>query len=570
MPEPKLRLWPALALLATVAVSATVPPLIAPRTMIHFGGVFGGFCVAILGTLIWWTVFSRAKGLVRWLPPLLFAVVFGTAVALYPGLKLSTNVLFAMVLGAVLWLVAAIASYPLGWPAIRVAVPAALLAAIGLTLASRVEGTSADLVPEISWRWNKTSEQLAMADRKKSADTTVVGLQVTPGDWPQFRGPKQDSRVNGATIRTDWAENPPKPVWKKRVGPGWGSFAVVGDYLFTQEQREANEAVVCLKAATGEEVWSYESPARFAEAISGVGPRGTPTVADGSVYAYGATGKLCRLDAATGKKIWEVDVPATAGTPVPPQFWGYASSPYVANGLVVVFTNGGAVGKGTVAFKVADGTVAWAKGIGTHGYAMAHRTTICGVDQLLMQSDKAIEAFEPTTGKLLWSHEWVTRANRSTQPILLGNDELLMTTGYGQGTRKLKITKSGDDWGVKVVWEARTLKPYYNDSVLHNGFVYGFDDAAFVCLDPADGKRKWSAGTKYGFGQVVLLTDQNLLIVMAERGDVALVEATPDDYVELARFKALDGKTWNHPVVNRGKLYVRNGVEMACFDLGTK
>ena len=101
----------------------------------------------------------------------------------------------------------------------------------------------------------------------------------------------------------------------------------------------------------------------------------------------------------------------------------------------------------------------------------------------------------------------------------------------------------------------------------HHG---AFDDAAFVCLDPADGKRKWSAGTKYGFGQVVLLADQNLLIVMAERGDVALVEATPDDYVELARFKALDGKTWNHPVVNRGKLYVRNGVEMACFDLGTK
>ena len=410
-----------------------------------------------------------------------------------------------------------------------------------------------------------------MESRKISTPTTIIGLQIAPADWPQFRGPSQDSRVVGATIRTDWAENPPKEMWRKRIGPGWGTFSVVGDYLFTQEQRGPNEAVICLKADSGEQVWAYESPARFEDGNAGAGPRATPTVNEGSVFAFGATGKLVRLNASTGEKVWEVDAPKVTETKPPPQFWGYASSPYVANGLVVVFINGGVTGKGTAAFKVSDGSLAWASGIGNHGYCTAHRATICGVDQILMPSDKGLEAYELATGSILWTHKWPTPANRSTQPILLGNDELLLSTGYSLGVRKLKITKSGSDWNVVTVWESNKLRPYFNDAVQHNGLVYGFDDSSFVCLDPVTGKHKWKEGSKYGFGQVALLADQNLLVVMSEKaGTVSIVNANGDEFEELATFKALEGKTWNHPVVNRGKLYVRNGIEMACFDLGTK
>ncbi|WP_020472764.1 outer membrane protein assembly factor BamB family protein [Zavarzinella formosa] len=562
------RVYPAVLILAMIVFASFVPALIAPREQLHFMGMFGGWVLSILATCLWWVTFSKVRGPMRWIPPLLFIGDVAAAIALYPNFSLGMNVVISMIFATTLWLLAASLTRPLGWPVTRWAVPVALLVAVAATWAVRIDGASADLSPELSWRWSKTSEQLAMAERSSSGEAvTIDTLKITPADWAQFRGPTQDSRVTGTKIRTDWDKTPPKEVWKKRIGPGWGSFTVVGDYLFTQEQRGDNEAIVCLKADTGTEAWSYETPGRFAEAISGAGPRATPTVADNSVFAFGATGKLTRLDVRDGRKIWEVEVPAVTETTPPPAFWGYASSPYVAEGLVVVFTNGGATGKGTAAFHVNDGTLAWAAGKGTHGYCTAHRATLAGVDQLLMVSDFGLESFELKTGKVLWAYSWKTPANRSTQPIFLGNDELLLGTGYGVGTRRLKITKSGDDWNIASVWESRQLKPYYNDAVIHNNLVFGFDDKAFVCIDPANGRRKWNAGTRYGFGQVLALPEQNLLLVMAENGAVALVVPTGDDYVEQTSFKALAKKTWNHPVVNRGRLYVRNSEEMACYDL---
>ncbi|MFO0937007.1 MAG: PQQ-binding-like beta-propeller repeat protein [Gemmataceae bacterium] len=571
-PDFKPRIAPAFFILALIVIAAFVPRFIAPRTIVHFGGMVGGWVLSILATFIWWTFFSGIRGWMRWLPPMLFLIVVGTAAAFYPNPMLAGSVFVCAVAANVCWLLGAIVSYRLGRPAMKKAVPLALLVALAAVFAIRIDGTDAEIVPELSARWTKTAEQLAMESRSHATTSTVESVDISPSDWPQFRGRTQDSRVVGMTIRTDWTEHPPQEIWRKRIGPGWGTFSVVGDHLYTQEQRGPNEAVVCLKADSGDEVWAYETPARHDDGNAGTGPRATPTVSNGSVFAFGATGILTRLDQKTGKKIWEVDIPKATGTQAPRQFWGYASSPYVDRGLVVVFINGGASGKGTAAFKVEDGSIAWTSGAGKHGYCTAHRATICGVDQILMANDQTLEAYDLPTGKILWSHAWPVRSgNRSTQPILLGNDEILFTSGYGIGTRKLKITKSGDAWNVATVWEAKTLKPYYNDAVFHNGLIFGFDDSAFVCLDPANGKIKWNEGAVYGFGQVLLLADQNLLLVMAENGTVALVRADGREYEELARFKAFDGKkTWNHPVVNRGKLYVRNGAEMACYDLGTR
>lgn len=562
------RTYPAVLLMVVITVAAFVPAALFPRERLHFAGMLGGWLFAGLGTVVWWILLSRVKGLMRWLPPLMYFGAIGTAIAEYPEAMMLLHIIFCVVTATSLWLLSTIFTSRLGWSATRASVLGSQALAILLIVGVRIDGASADLMPELSWRWQKTPEQLAMEQRGSATNITIAPLVITSADWAQFRGPNQDSKIVGATIRTDWDKTPPKELWRKRVGPGWGTFSAVGDFLFTQEQRGGNEAIVCLKAATGEEAWSYETPSRFEEAISGVGPRGTPTVVDGSVFAFGALGKLTRLDARDGKKIWEIDVPKATETAPPKQFWGFASSPYVVDGLVIVFTNGGLTGKGTAAFKVSDGSLVWAAGIGTHGYCTAQRVTLAGVDQLLMASDKGLESFEIATGKIFWTHKWPTPANRSNQPMMLGNDELLLSTGYGVGTRRLKVTKAGEEWTISQVGsDSRHLKPYYNDAVLHQGLVYGFDDKAFVCYDPATGRRTWSAGTRYGFGQVLLLADQNLLIVMAENGTVALVETNGQDFVEKTSFKALNKKTWNHPVINRGRLYVRNAEEMACFEL---
>lgn len=117
-----------------------------------------------------------------------------------------------------------------------------------------------------------------------------------------------------------------------------------------------------------------------------------------------------------------------------------------------------------------------------------------------------------------------------------------------------------------MVWETKAINPYFNDLVVHGGHIYGFNNSFFVCLDLESGKGKWKA-RGYGNGQVLLLPDQDLLLILSEKGEVALVEATPAGHKEISRFQALDGKTWNHPVVAHSKLFVRNGEEAACYEL---
>ena len=136
----------------------------------------------------------------------------------------------------------------------------------------------------------------------------------------------------------------------------------------------------------------------------------------------------------------------------------------------------------------------------------------------------------------------------------------------GMGVQRLAVANGPSGWTVAEVWTSRGLKPYFNDYVVHNDHAFGFDGSILSCIDLADGKRKWKGG-RYGNGQLVLLPDQDVLLVLSEEGELALVRASPDQFTELARFKAIEGKTWNHPVLVGDVLLIRNGEEMAAFRL---
>lgn len=561
-----VRLWPGLAIVAAVAVLWVVPPIVAGRTVIHFVSWFGGPLLGAVVAAGWWAFGARVRGPMRWLvPTLVFVPVIALTATLFR--KQEIFVVYALAAALVVWV---------GWLTISVPLPAAprkagliasLVALWGLAAALQIDTTDADLIPTLRWRWTPTNEEIFLAERKAAPPpaATAPAVDAGPGDWPGFRGPKRDGLVTGVRLATDWKATPPVLVWKHRVGPGWGSFAVAGGRLFTQEQRGADEAVVCYDAGTGTEVWEYKTPARFAEAIAGPGPRATPTIHGGKVYAQGATGKLVRLDAATGTRDWEADVVAAGGSLAQ---WGYAASPLVTDGLVIVYAGGGN-GKGTIAVTADTGAVAWLSGNAKHGYSSAHPAAFGGVPQVLMVSDYGLEAFAPADGKKLWEHKWpLNDINRATQPTVLSDTDVLIGTGVGgeQGTRRLRVARAGDGWDVAVVWSSRAMKPYFNDGVVVGGHLYGFDDRAFGCVELETGQGRWKE-TVYGHGQVLGLPDQRLLLVQAVDGSVALVEATPTDLTELARFPALAGKTWNHPVVAHGHLYVRNGQEAACYRL---
>ncbi len=244
--------------------------------------------------------------------------------------------------------------------------------------------------------------------------------------------------------------------------------------------------------------------------------------------------------------------------------WGFSSSPLIVGDLVVVFA-GGPDEKGMAAYKLASGEPAWTAATGPISYSSAQLVTFAGKPQVLLLSDTGVVAVEPETGKPLWHYDSAGNGIwRVVQPRQVGDDVLVGSEDIG--FTRLTVVRDGDAWKTSEQWTSRGMRPAYNDFVIIDDVAYGFDKAMFCAIDLKTGKRLWKGG-RYGYGQVVLLRPQNLLVVLSEQGEVALLSAQPKKWEELGRFQALEGKTWNHPVVAHNRLYVRNDAEMAAFEL---
>ncbi len=473
------------------------------------------------------------------------------------------------------------------------------------TTAVRLDGLKGAGAGAFHWRWTLSGEEQFLAERaarREAADGEAAGdepgavqLVAAADDWPEFRGPQRDGAVHGVMIRTDWDKASPTQLWKRRVGPGWSSIIVIGDRLFTQEQRENKEAVVCYDADSGDELWSHEDEARFSEAMGGVGPRATPTFADGRIYALGAEGRLNCLDAATGDVVWSHDIKKDGQSTAP--YWGFSSSPLVVDGKVIVFAGGGGAmahgsqtnpesdegksataaqqapaDKTLLAYDAETGELPWSATSGSHSYSSPQLATFDNVDQVLFMSDAALESVDPADGKLLWklpTNAQVGQSTPSLQPHVLGESELLASFNGDAGVVRASVTRADDRWQVEPAqapWPSREIKPFFNDFVRVGDDLFGFDGKIFCSFDVATGKRNWKAG-RYGSGQVLLVADQPVLVVITEAGEAVLVAANPKKHEELGRFQAVEGKTWNHPTIVRGRLYVRNAEEMACYEL---
>jgi outer membrane protein assembly factor BamB len=549
--------------------------------------------VALLGLLLWWLLASR----LRWFDRLLVvgtfvAVTTVTLLAADPSFRSIALVVYAVPIVVTAWPGWLTLSFFFPWSVRRAGVLLVLVAVgIGCSLL-RIDGMDGDFVAKFSWRWTLTPEQKLLAElarparvsgnqptqgasqqsdsnsRKAGALPSGAGENEQPGDWPGFRGPRRDGRLASVRIKTDWRQ-PPQELWRHRIGPGWSSFAVVGGSLFTQEQRGDDEYVVCYNAATGAEVWTHRDATRFSEMVAGPGPRATPTFHAGRLYAFGANGHLSCLDAASGHSLWLRDVVADSKASVPQ--WGFASSPLVVQGMVTVFA-GAPKAKTLLAYKAEKGDLAWTASVGPESdkpalsYCSPQLATIHGVDQILLATDAGLSAFEPASGRALWHHSWPAEsAARIVQPALVGDGDMLI--GTRTGVRRISVRRVGETWLTEEKWTSHKIKLYFNDVVVVNGYLYGFDTGKLVCVGLGDGSVAWKT-RGYGNGQVLLLADQGLLLVLCEDGNVALVSAQPEKPQELGRFKAIEGKTWNHPVIAHGKLFVRNAEEIACFDIG--
>jgi outer membrane protein assembly factor BamB len=429
---------------------------------------------------------------------------------------------------------------------------------------TRWDGLDGRLNASYSFRWSSTREDRLVAAKASPASSvpSTKPWSVKPGDCPEFRGAQRDGVVHGVRIETNWKDGAPSLVWKQPVGPGWSSVIAVDGYLVTQEQRGESEAVVCYDAETGKEVWKREDKGRFSEGIAGPGPRATPTYRDGRIYSLGGGGLVTCLEARDGKAVWTRDLSKDTSAPVP--MWGYSASPLVVDGKVIVFA-GGPSARGVLALDAGTGAPVWSKLVGKESYCSAQLVTVHGKPQLLMQDNKAMAGLSVADGSVLWERP---NPNEAIIPMLQSSalEDGKVLVACGPGLSLLEIKEEGGKWSATEKWTTPRFRPSFSNFVLHQGYVYGVDEGVLACVDVKTGKRVWRKG-RYGSGQLILLADQDQLVVVSEKGELALVDAKPQEPGEVFRFQAIEGKTWNSPTVAQDRLIVRNGAEMACFRL---
>jgi outer membrane protein assembly factor BamB len=337
---------------------------------------------------------------------------------------------------------------------------------------------------------------------------------------------------------------------------------VIDGNLVTQEQRGEFEVITCYDAATGTEKWAHKDVARFEESLAGVGPRATPTFAGGRIYSIGAKGLLNCLAAEGGELVWShnlVDAADVALADVPE--WGYSSSPLVVDGLVVVFAGGGS--KSILAYGAADGKLTWTCAGGKQSYSSPQLVTLAGKRQIVMHDSDSLVGLNIADGAPLW-----TLPNAGDAPLVMLQPhvagEASIVIASGGTTTMLDIERDGEKWTAARRWSINNFLPNFSDFVIQDGCIYGLSDGVLCCLEVATGERLWKKG-RLGHGQILSLPDQRMLLVSSSQGELIIVSVTRAGYEELGRLTAIEGKTRNGPVLAGGRLFLRNGEEMAAY-----
>jgi outer membrane protein assembly factor BamB len=398
----------------------------------------------------------------------------------------------------------------------------------------------------------------ANATASPGAETSFA--HATRNYWTNYRGPNRDGRYEEVPVLASWPAGGLQPIWKQPIGIGWASFTVADGAAYTIEQRRRQEVVVAYEFNSGRQLWTQAWNAEFTDS-TGDGPRATPTWDEGRLYALGATGEMRCLDAKTGRVIWAKNILSENGAANLP--WAMAASPLIVDDKVIVLP-GGSGGKSVVAYNKMTGAPIWKSLDDRQAYVSPMLVTLNGRRQILVVSSTRAVGLVPENGQLIWSHAWDTDMGiNASQPIIVSGNRFFISAGYGKGAALVEVNGAT----TRAVWENINMKNKFNSSVLHQGHVYGLDEGILSCVDVNTGERKWKGG-RYGYGQVVLAGSN--LIVITDTGELALVKAAPDQFSELARFQALEGKTWNYPAIAGGRLLVRNANQMAAFDIAAK
>ncbi len=326
---------------------------------------------------------------------------------------------------------------------------------------------------------------------------------IAAGYWTDFRGPNRDGVYRERPILTNWPADGLKPIWKQPVGGGYASFVIAGGRAFTIEQRGPQEIVAAYDVATGRELWTSAWTATFHESMGGDGPRATPVWAAGRVFALGGLGELRCLDATTGALVWRTNILEDSGATN--LQWGMSAAPLVVDDTIVVLPGGtgGSKGQSVVAYDRRTGKRAWSALNDQQAYASPMLVTLAGVRQILVFSASRVMGLTPDRGAVLWEYPWKTDYDvNAGQPIVIGDNRVFVSSGYGGGAAVVELTRSGSgEFQVREVWRNIRMKNQFTSSVLHDGFIYGLDESILACVDAATGELEvegWTVRLRSG------------------------------------------------------------------------
>jgi outer membrane protein assembly factor BamB len=388
-------------------------------------------------------------------------------------------------------------------------------------------------------------------------------------DWPQWRGPNRDGLSPATGLLTTWPPEGPRVVWRRPVGRGFSSLAVARGRLYTMDETPApeggapQEAVVCLDAATGAEVWRFRYPSQYEERF-GSGPRSTPTVDGDFVYCVGPTGVFHCLRADTGQKVWRHDL--REEFQARPMQYGVSFSPLVEGDLVYAMP-GGPGGNSLAAFVKRTGALVWKALDDPVGYSSPVAVTAAGVRQVLFFTNEALVSVAPRTGEVYWRYPWKTEGGFNiATPLAFGN-YVLISSAYGKGCALLEVSAESGTLRADRVYEHNRLRNYFASSVRCGDRVYGLDMTDLVCMDARTGRVEWRQKGQRSFRKGSLLAADGRLLILGEDGTLYLAEATPAGYRQTAAWRVSQNKCWTVPALAGGRLYVRDESQIVCLDL---
>jgi outer membrane protein assembly factor BamB/precorrin-6B methylase 2 len=391
-----------------------------------------------------------------------------------------------------------------------------------------------------------------------------------PGHWPQWRGSDRNSVSRETGLLKEWPDKGPPLAWQiDGLGDGVASVAVAGGRIFTLGKHGDDEHLIALDEDGGKKLWSVAlGPAMKGESglMRWLSQR-TPTVDADRVYAVTARGELVCLRTADGKEVWRKSYPNDFKGRTGP--WGWCDRPLVDGDRLICTP--GARDAAVVALDKKTGEVVWrcaAPGDPHAAYCATATAEVGGVRQYVAFLGRGLVGVAAKDGRFLWSYEKISNGTGNSYTPLVRGDRVFCASGYGKGMALLKLTADKDEVRAEEVWyKSQSLQPWHDGAILVGEHAYVGAGSAVLCVELETGKVVWQERGAVG-GAVSMAAAEGKLYLLSQKGEAALIEASPKGYTLKGRLQLPDaiakpGAT--APVIAGGRLYLRDDDRLFCY-----